>query len=215
MAMSDYLKVDATIEGIENLPSKDKGPYIFASNHPLGGLDGLLLGLKIGEMYDEKVKFFANDILTFLKPLDGLLIPVNKTGAQTRENLRLINEFYQSDNHLIIFPAGKCSRKKNGKVEDLKWHKNFVVKAFEHKRDVIPIYFEGRNSNFFYNLSKIRSFLGLPNIEMLYLVDEMYKQRGKHFTIKIGKPIPYSTFDKSKKPLEWAEWVKSKVYSMK
>ncbi len=215
MAMREHLNVDATFEGLENLPPKDKGRYIFACNHPLGGLDGLLLGLKIGEMYDQKINFFSNDILMFLEPMKELFIPINKTGAQTRENLRLVNEFYASDKHLVMFPAGKCSRKINGKVEDLQWQKNFVVKAFEHKRDVVPIYFEGRNSNFFYNLSKIRTFFGLPNVEMMYLIDEMYKQRGNHFNVKIGEVIPYSTFDKSKKPLQWAEWVKRKVYDMR
>ncbi len=212
-AITDELQATITFEGLENLPPKDN-IYTFVSNHPLGGLDGLILGLGIGQHYDGKVRFISNDILMFLTPMKEMFIPTNKTGGQTREHLKKMNEFYESENHLITFPAGACSRKIDGKIQDLKWNKSFVVKAVEHKRDVVPIYFEGRNSNFFYNLSNIRKKLKLPNIEMLYLVNEMYKQRGNHFKIKVGKPIPYTTFDKSKKPLEWALWVRKKVYEM-
>ena len=85
----------------------------------------------------------------------------------------------------------------------------------QYRRDVVPVYFEGRNSNFFYNLSKIRTLLGLPNIEMLYLVNEMYKQRGNRFKVIIGQPIPYQTFDNTKTPVEWAAEVREKVYALK
>ena len=213
-AVFDHLQSGADFEGLENLPPKG-GRYIFVSNHPLGGLDSVVLGLMLGEKYDGKVKFFANEILMYLTPLNEMFLPVNNLGgSQSRENARIAEEFYKSDNHLITFPAGTCSRKIKGKVQDLPWKKSFVSKAVQYQRDVVPIYFEGRNSNFFYNLSNIRTKLGLPNIEMLYLINEMYKQRGNHFKVKIGKPIPFSTFDKSKTPNEWAEWVRGKVYEM-
>lgn len=212
-AIFDHLQASADFEGLDNLPPTS-GKYIFVSNHPLGGLDSIIIGLMLGKHYEGKVKFYANDILMFLKPLKEMFIPINKTGRQSRENLQIINDFYLSDNHLITFPAGTCSRKRKGKIEDLEWKKNFIVKAVEHQRDVVPIYFEGRNSNFFYNLSNIRTTLGLPNIEMLYLVREMHKQRGNHFTVKVGNTIPYQTFDKQKRPIEWAAWVKEKVYEM-
>ena len=215
-AIQEHLQSGADFEGIENLPPKD-GHYIFVSNHPLGGLDSVIVGLMLGRKYDEKVKFFANDILMFLEPMKEMFLPVNKGGKGTnvKENAKVVDAFFQSDYHLITFPAGTCSRKIDGKIQDLPWKKTFVSKAVQYQRDVIPIYFEGRNSNFFYNLSWIRTKLGLPNIEMLYLVNEMYKQRGKRFKVKIGKPIPYQTFDNSKSPLQWAEWVREKVYEMK
>ncbi|NLO70603.1 MAG: glycerol acyltransferase [Porphyromonadaceae bacterium] len=208
----DHLQSGADFEGLENLPPKD-GRYIFVSNHPLGGLDSLILGLVLGRHYDGKVKFFANDILMFLKPMQDMFLPVNKggKGGNVRENARAVDEFFRSDNHLIMFPAGANSRKINGKIQDLPWVKTFVTKALQYQRDVVPITFEARNSNFFYNLSKIRTKLGLPNLEMLYLVDEMYKQRGNRFNVKIGKTIPYTTFDKSKTHYEWANWVREKV----
>ena len=215
-ALTDHLQAGADFEGVDNLPFKE-GRYIFVSNHPLGGLDGVTLGLMLGRKYDGKVKIFANDILMFLEPLKEMFLPVNKVGAgsNSRDNAKIVDDFFKSDYHLITFPAGTCSRKIGGKIQDLPWKKSFVTKAVQYKRDIVPIYFEARNSNFFYNLSRIRTLLGLPNIEMLYLVNEMYKQRGKRFKVKIGKPIPHQTFDSSKTPAEWAAAVREKVYEMR
>ncbi len=215
-AAVDFLDATAEFIGVENLPPAD-GRYIFVSNHPLGGLDSLFLGAMLGEKYEGNVKYFANDILMFLEPMNEMFLPVNKGGqgaVDRRETLRVIDEFFKSDFHLITFPSGAGSRKIKGKIQDKPWIKTFVSKAVEYERDVVPIYFEGRNSNFFYNLSNIRTKLGLPNIEMLYLVHEMFKQRGNHFRVKVGEKIPHTTFDKSKRPQEWAAWVRSKVYEM-
>lgn len=214
-AAFNYLQMSTVIEGKENLPPKG-GKYIFASNHPLGGLDGIALGYLIGKEYEGKVRFFSNDLLMNLHPLHDMFVPVNKTGKQVKNHAELMQVLYESENHLITFPAGMCSRKVNGKIEDLEWKKNFISKAIQYQRDVIPIYFEGRNSNFFYNLARIRKLLGIKlNVEMLYLADEMFKQKGKTFTIRIGKPIPWQFFDKSKSQTEWALWVKNLVYEMK
>lgn len=210
----DYLDVTIDILGRENLPPKG-GKYIFASNHPLGGLDGIATGYLIGKEYDGKVRFFSNDLLMNLHPLQDMFVPVNKTGLQGKGHAEIMKRLYESDNHLITYPAGMCSRKIVGKIVDLDWKKNFISKATEYKRDIVPIYFDGKNSNFFYNLANIRKFLGIKfNVEMLYLADEMFKQKGKHFSIRIGKPIPWETFDKSKSQTNWAKWVKEIVYEM-
>jgi putative hemolysin len=211
----EYLNITYTVEGLENLPANSE-KYIFASNHPLGGLDGIVLAYVLGTKYEGKLRLLTNDILLFIEPLRELFIPVNKVGSQGKENVEKLNEFYESDNHLITFPSGKCSRKTKGKVIDPEWKKNFVAKAVQYKRDVVPIYFEGRNSNFFYNLANIRTALGIKaNIEMLYLADEFFKQRNTHFTLKIGQPIAWQTFDKSKSQQQWASEVKELVYGMK
>ena len=209
-----FLGVTTSIYGKEKLPPKD-GKYIFASNHPLGGLDGMATGYLIGKEYDGKVRFFSNDLMMNLHPMKDMFIPVNKFGTQSRSHAEMMHELYNSDNHLVTFPAGMCSRKTKGEICDLEWKKNFISKAIQYQRDVVPIYFEGRNSNFFYNLANLRKFLKIKfNIEMMYLADEMFKQRGKEFKIKIGDRIPWQTFDKSKTQAEWAEWVKQKVYAM-
>jgi putative hemolysin len=209
-----YMDMSVNVEGRENLPPKD-GRYIFACNHPLGGLDGIATGFLIGREYDGKVKFFSNDLMMNLHPMKDMFIPVNKFGAQAKGHAEMMQQLYESENHLVTFPAGMCSRKTKGKICDLEWKKNFITKAVQYQRDVVPIYFEGRNSNFFYNLANLRKFLGIKfNIEMMYLPDEMFKQKGKHFTVRIGKPIPWQAFDKSKSHAQWAQWVKDIVYKM-
>lgn len=210
-----FLDAKVEVKGLENLP-KDR-LYTFVSNHPLGGQDGVALGYVIGTHYDGKVKYLVNDLLMNLKGLAPLFIPINKTGKQSKDFPMMVEEGFKSDNQLIMFPAGLCSRKQeNGEICDLAWKKTFVVKSVQTQRDVIPIYFEGRNSNFFYNLANLCKKLKIKvNIAMLYLADEMFKNRHKTFVITFGKPIPWQTFDKTKTPAQWAEYVKEEVYKMR
>ncbi|KAA6325352.1 hypothetical protein EZS27_025422, partial [termite gut metagenome] len=127
----------------------------------------------------------------------------------------MIEKGFQSDDQLIMFPAGICSRRQKGIIKDMEWKKAFIVKSVQTHRDVVPVYFNGRNSNFFYNLANITKVLGIKfNVAMLYLVDEMFKNRHKTFTVTIGKPISWQTFDKSKTPAQWAEYVKDIVYTL-
>lgn len=210
--VTDYFKVRLEVINEENIPAGDK-KYIFASNHPLGGFDGICLSYLIGKYYDGKIKCLVNDLLLAITNLRSIFTPVNKHGAQSKEAYLEMEDAFQSDNQIITFPAGLCSRKQKGAIRDLQWKKSFIQKAVEYQRDIIPVYFDGRNSNFFYRLANFRKFFNIKmNIEMLYLPDELFKQKKKTFYIHIGKPVPWQTFDASKKPLEWAEWVKEEVY---
>lgn len=209
----DYFNIRYSVWGVENIPAS--GRYIFVSNHPLGGLDGLVFIYELSKYYKD-LKFPVNDILMNITNLSGIFLPVNKHGVQDREAVRQIDEAYASESQVLYFPAGLCSRKKKGIIRDLQWHKSFITKAVQFKRDIVPAYFSGRNSDFFYNLSNIRSFLGLKaNIEMLYLADEMFKQKGRKIDLVFGKTIPWQTFDHTKTPVEWADWVKGKSYELK
>lgn len=211
-AMIKRFNVKIKVEGEENLP--DEGKYIFVSNHPLGGFDGHILMYLIGQKYTA-YKFLVNDILMNLKNMHGVFIPVNKHGRQGTEYARKIDAAYQSDVQMLSFPAGLVSRRINGQIMDLPWQKNFISKAVQHQRNVIPIHVSGGNTNFFYRLSKLRKGLGIKaNIEMLYLIDETFKHQNKTFTVKFGLPIKWQTFDKSKRPAEWAKWVKEQVYKL-
>ena len=88
-----------------------------------------------------------------------------------------------------------------------------MSKSIQYHRDVVPIYFSGHNSSRFYRIARWQKRLGIKvNIAMLFLVDEMYRNCHKPFRVVIGKPIPWQTFDKSRKPKEWAVWVEDKVY---
>jgi len=211
-----YQGVTIVVEGLENLPAKDDPKrYTFVSNHPLGGIDGVSIGSVIGKFYDDNFRYIVNDLLMNLPGLAPLCIPINTTTKKSRSFPEVIEAGFQSDHHILMFPAGLCSRRRNGVIRDLPWKKTFISKSVEYQRDVVPIYFEGQNSNFFYRLSNISDrYVKKVNIAMLYLVDEMYKNNGKTFRIKIGKPISWQTFDKSRSPMEWAEFVKNVVYSL-
>lgn len=211
-----YLKMDLTIEGIENLPPKDNGRfYTFVSNHPLGGQDGVTLGAIIGRHYDGQFRYLVNDLLLNLPGLKPVSVGINKTGHQSRNFPAMVESAFQGQNHVIMFPAGLNSRENHGVIHDLPWKKTFITKSVETHRDVVPIFFSGRNSERFYRIARWQKRLGLKvNIAMLFLVDEMYRNVGKKFTVKIGKPIPWQTFDRSRSAKEWALWVEDKVYQL-
>ena len=211
-----YLRMNLQIEGKENLPAKDDGRlYTFVSNHPLGGADGVALGSVIGRHYEGNFRYLVNDLLMNLPGLAPVCIPINKTGKQGRDFPRMVEAGFQSDNHMLMFPAGLCSRKINGVIHDLPWKKTFISKSVEYHRDVVPIHFSGQNSNKFYRIANLCKVLNLKfNVAMLFLVDEMYKNVDKTFRVSIGKPIPWQTFDKSRTPAEWARIVEDKVYEL-
>ena len=210
-----YLGINLEIHGLYELP---EGRFTFAGNHPLGGIDGMATGLAISKRYPvQGIKFLSNDLLSNIDNLLPLFVPVNKIGnqSQRRSLPERLTEAYSSDVQMVIFPAGICSRRVKGKITELNWTKSFIQKSIDSKRDVVPVYFEGKNSRFFYNLANLRTFLGIKiNLEMLYLPDELFKQRNKTFRVFFGKPIPYSTFDQSKSIQEWANWVRSQSLNL-
>lgn len=211
-----YLDMTLQIEGLENLPDKDDGKlYTFVSNHPLGGQDGVALGSIIGKHYDGRFRYLVNDLLLNLPGLKPVSIGINKTGKQSRNFPRMVEAGFKSDNHILMFPAGLNSRKINGKIHDLEWKKTFIVKSVEYQRDVVPIFFGGRNSDRFYRIARFSDkYVKKVNIAMLFLVDEMYRNVGKTFRVAIGKPIPWQTFDKSRTSMEWAKYVEDIVYEL-
>ena len=211
-----YLQMSLRVEGMENLPDKNDGRlYTIVSNHPLGGADGVALGAIIGRHFDSRFRYLVNDLLMNLPGLAPLCIPINKTGKQSRSFPAMVKAGFESDNQMLMYPAGICSRRqKDGSIRDIPWSKTFIVKSVEYQRDVVPIHFSGQNSNFFYRLANFSDRYLPFNLAMLFLVDEMYKNVGKTFEIKIGKPIPWQTFDKSKTPQQWAQYVQDIVYSL-
>ena len=220
LVVSEELGCTASIDGTENIPADGK-PVIFVSNHPLGGLDGMIIAQMIHDSRSNNpkrsLKVIVNELLMYMEPINELWAPVNKVGRLTREQAQTMQRMWESETDVLTFPAGACSRLQriNGKwqIADLEWQKNFIQRAREYQRDIVPIRFEGRNSRFFYILALLRKWLHIRlNIEMLYLVDEMYGAHGKHFKVHVLPPIPYTTFDNSKTPKEWAQYVKSIVY---
>ncbi len=211
-AALSFMNMKVEVRGMENIP--EKGRAIIASNHPLGGPDGLALMLTVSKKRPDLV-FPVNDILMNIKNLESLFIPINKHGSNT-ENIQIINDTFASEKIVCYFPAGLVSRKKKGIIKDLEWHPTFITKAKRFKRDIIPTFINGRNTNFFYNFANLRKFLRIKsNLEMLYLVDEFHKQKNKTVVITFGKPISYKTFDKRRTKNEWADRLRDFVYKLK
>lgn len=199
------------IHGDENLLVSDR--FVVASNHPLGGLDGMALMYAVGKKCPD-IAAPVNDFLMHLPNLRPLFFPVNKHGSNA-SNIAVFNETFSSDKTIIYFPAGLCSRKTGKEIIDLEWQKTFLSKARRFNRDILPVHISGRNSAFFYNLANLRKWLGLKaNIEMLFLVDEMFKQKNKHIIITFGKPIPIDVFDKKHNDRDWAGILRSHVYRL-
>jgi putative hemolysin len=209
----EELGIKVTYRGLENIP-KEGGVYLTA-NHPLGGLDGVAF-MHVVSQRRLDFKFFVNDLLMQIKNYGPFFIPVNKHGMNGREYRERFEQVYKSDQCLLIFPAGLVSRKQEkGKIEDLRWKKSVIQKAQQYDKPIIPVHITAKNSNKFYNIAKWRKKLGVKaNLEMFFLADEMFKQRGKTIHFEIGTPIPSSHWDSSKTPEQWVQWLKQEVYSM-
>lgn len=203
--------VNIVVKGDENLLLTER--FVVVSNHPLGGLDGMALMWAVGRKKPD-IATPVNDFLMHLPNLKPLFIPVNKHGSNAT-NIAVFDETFASDKTVVYFPAGLCSRKINGEILDLEWKKTFLSKARKSNRDILPVHISGKNSSFFYNLANLRKFLRIKaNIEMLYLVDEMFGQKNKDIVITFGKPVPLEAFDKRRNDRDWAALLRKHVYKL-
>jgi 1-acyl-sn-glycerol-3-phosphate acyltransferase len=212
-AAMSWLKLQVDWKNGQHIPAT--GGVIFASNHPLGGLDGMALIKAIASKRSD-IRFLVNDILTKLSNFQSLFVAVNKVGTNSKEAIKIIDGVYGSDNAVLVFPAGLVSRKQKGKIEDLEWKKSFIANAVKYKKPVVPVFIDGKNSSFFYNFALWRKRLGIKaNIEMFFLADEMVKLMNKKITVIFSQPVPPEVFDKSRTHLEWAQLMKKFVYNIK
>ncbi len=215
------LKIGIDVRNAERLPAKEDRRVVFVSNHPLGGLDGMALIDVLQNHFGGQIWFIVNDLLMAIKPLNDVFLPINKHGAQSRRATAAIEEAFAGNDPVIIFPAGLCSRlhkssymgKRVNTVADLKWHKMFVNKAIQHHRDIMPLHFSGQNSDHFYKVARNRKLLRIPfNIEMVYLPQEVFKARGKRFTITVGARIPWNSVAGGKDAQGSANSIRSLTY---
>ena len=208
----EYLNITVKIEGIENIPKE--GRVILAMNHPLGGMDAIALVSAI-KNHRMDLKYIVNDLLMNLTNLEGIFVGVNKHGRNEKSIREQISDLFESESMVCIFPAGLVSRRSKGVVKDLMWKKTFITYAKKFDYTIVPIHIDGELSNFFYNLSSIRTKLGIKaNIEMLYLSNELFKQRNKTITFKVGQPIKASELDPTKNEQELAQEIKDTVYEL-
>jgi putative hemolysin len=208
----DDWNVKVEIKGAENIPHS--GRFIFVANHPLGGFDAMAIHNMIYRYFPDIVSP-ANELLKIIPNLRPLILGINVFGKTPKETALKLNELYESDIQIIMFAAGEVSRRKKGIISDIKWQKSFIAKAIQHKRDIIPVFISGRNSNLFYFVANLRKFLGIKMyVETLLLPREMVKQKNSTVTLHVGKLISYQTLTNEFTHLEWSEKVKQIVYSI-
>ena len=206
------LNITLKIEGLENLPKNEK--CFFVSNHPFGIIDGLILTSIVNDKYGH-LKAIANDAFDYIPHLKPFIISVNVYGKSSKEHITALEKTYQSNIPITHFPAGAVSRITAGKIQDDVWKKSFIKKAKQHKRDIVPFYIHGKNSNLFYSIYRIRKWFGISqNIELVLLPGEMFKKRNKIIKINIGKPIPHNSLDKTASDSEWAQKIRNQVYQL-
>ena len=206
-------QVSYSIQGLERLDPH--GRYLFVANHPFGGMDGLMLADKLIDRFGD-VRVVVNDLLMYLDPLRPLWIPVNKHGSQNAAYARKLDEELFGELPVLTFPAGLCSRPIGGQIIDPEWKVSFLKKAYASQRQIVPIYVEGRLSNRFYSIYRLRKALGMKfNIEMLWLPAEMFSQKGRHFRIVVGDPIAVAELQHCESLREQVEEVRKKTYFLK
>lgn len=214
--MTRLLDVDYVLEGMENIPAE--GRFVFTSNHPLGAFDGISYIKIFGKKYPGQWRVIVNDMLMYIYPLRPVFLPVNTLGGQRRGDMEAIDAAFRSETtQILTFPAGFCSRWLGGHIQDVAWKKSVITQAVEARRDVIPMYFDGQNSTFFYAVEWLRRKVGMKfNIGLVLLPWQMMKtSRHKTYRIRVGRPIPWQTFDRSKSPAQWAAWLREKTYELK
>ena len=206
-----YVGITYKMRGIENLDMSKK--YVFACNHPLGGPEALIIGSLFRQIYGDGFKVPSNQLLMNMKPLKEFFVPVNVISSKQSRDLGVkIAEMFSSDMQVLVFPAGLCARKIKGKVTEMPWKKMFVTQSRKYEKDIVPLHISGFNSKRFFFFSWLSRILNLKfNLGMIFLVDELFNKKGQEFVITIGKPISYTTLDKSKTDLEWAAEIKNKV----
>lgn len=210
----NYVGITFKIRGEENLDPDKK--YLFAGNHPLGGPEALIIGSVFRRIYGDGFKVPVNHLLANLKPLNEFFVPVRVYGSnRNRELGEQIADMFRSDYQVLVFPAGMCARKIKGKVTEMPWKKMFITQSRKFERDVVPIHISGFNSRRFFFFTKLSMFLKLKfNLGMIFLVDELFNKKGQEFVVTFGKPVPYTSFDKTKTDLQWAAEIKDQVEAL-
>lgn len=160
------------------------GRLLIVANHPSGALDALALLDAVGQVRRD-VKIIANDLLSALEPLEGLLLPVRIVGGKPKAaNLEAIEKALREERCVIIFPAGEVARLGLRGVTDGRWRRGFLRFARATKTPVLPVRIEARNSALFYGASALFKPVGTA-----LLAREMFARRGRRIVLRIGHPL--------------------------
>lgn len=180
----EYLDISYKVSSKDKAKIPSEGKLIIVANHPLGGLDGLIL-LKLISEVRKDVKIIVNDILLNVDNLKNLFLPYDITNnTLQKENVAQIIKSLNNEEAIIIFPAGEVSRMYLHGVNDSKWNKGAVYFADKFNAPILPVWVEGRNSLMFY----LSSWL-YKGASTFFLPNELFNKYGETFNIKIGNYI--------------------------
>lgn len=172
---------------IENIPPS--GRVIIIANHPLGALDALSL-IHLIQKVRSDVRVVANDVLAQIDQLKPILLSIDAFGLKTsKETIEQIYTSLDSEQAVIIFPAGEVSRARPAGVKDTKWHKGFLKFALKKNTPILPIHIKAKNSTLFYTLSTLNKKLSAT-----LLPHEMFNKKNKNLEFNIGEIIPFKSF---------------------
>lgn len=197
-------------EDFKRLPKE--GAYITISNHPLGGIDGVLL-LKLLVSNRSDFKIIANFLLNRIEPISPYILPVNpfenhKDVQSSIAGFKSAMAHLGEGHPLGIFPAGEVSTYKDGKlIVDKPWEESALKLIRKANVPVVPIYFHARNSKFFYRLSKISDVFRTAK-----LPSEIYSQRNRPIKVRIGQPISVAMQNEQSTLEEFTELLRKKTY---
>ena len=206
------IKFEIPEEDLKRIPKE--GPFITISNHPLGGIDGVLL-LKLVTEKRADYKIVANFLLHRVAPLKPYVMPVNpfETRKDAKSSVAGIKSallHLREGKPLGIFPAGEVSTHKDGKLNvDKPWEEGAIKLIKKANVPIIPIYFHAKNSRLFYFLSKFSDTLRTAK-----LPSEVIQQRGRVIKVRIGKPISVKDQDTFKALPDFYKFIRRKTYML-
>ncbi len=185
----EYLDISYIVSAKDKLKIPSEGKLIVVANHPLGGVDGLILLKLISEIRPD-VKIIVNDILLNIDNLKNHFIPFDIfSGKAQRSNIERIYECLNNNEAIIIFPAGEVSRFGISGIKDGEWKKSVLQIAKKFKVPILPVFVHGRNSLFFYFISLINKKLSM------FLLSRELLNKNKILKLSIGNHIPAEAFE--------------------
>lgn len=181
----DGLEITRRVAGLHHLEGARR-PVVCA-NHPTGGIEGLVLMETLLERCGA-CRVPANDLLNQVGPLRPVVVPVRR-GSPSREGAGAFKRAFAGDDPVLVFPAGVTARVRGGRLREYPWERAFVTHARGARRDILPVWVSGANSRHFYLIHRVRRALGISfNLEMVLLVDELFRRRGDTVEVEFLKP---------------------------
>ena len=202
----EFLQARYVVDTVELRRIPASGRLLIVANHPSGALDALALLDAVGQVRRD-VKIIANDLLSLLEPLSGLLLPIRIVGGKPgSDSLRAVEDALREERCVVIFPAGEVARLGLRGVSDGRWRRGFLRFARSTKTPVLPVRIEARNSALFYGASALFKPVGTA-----LLAREMFARGARRIALRIGHPLQ---LPENGKPTELLRQVRRELHAI-